>query len=230
MAPTRGAAMDFFKLIQSLDELIYEVVGWLLFYPMTLWRTISAPLATMKAAERELAASELKPFNDRISPPLFLLITLILLHAVELATVGESAVVTSERGFRGLIDDDTNLIIFRVLMFSILPLSAAVRLIQAEGAPLDRESLRPPFYAQCYAVAVFALLSDAAIYIVENGFTLSGPAFFVSMALSLAWLFVVETRWFAAELKGSLVKGAGEAALMIGQWIILLVPIWLLLS
>ena len=222
--------MDFFKLIQSLDELIYEVVSWLAFYPLTLWRVISAPLTAMKAAEQELGVTDRKPFNDRLAPPLFLLLTLILLHALELATVGESAVVASDRGFSRLIDDDTNLIIFRVLMYSILPLTAALRLVQARNARLDRDRLRPPFYAQCYAIAVFAVLSDAAIYVVENGLVLRGPTYLISTGLALIWLFMVEARWFAAELQCSILKGVGEAALMIGQWLVLLVPVYFLLD
>ena len=35
--------MNFFNLLQSLDELLYEVMSWLVFYPMTLWRVLVRP-------------------------------------------------------------------------------------------------------------------------------------------------------------------------------------------
>lgn len=28
------------KLLKSLEELIYEVVTWLVFYPITMWRSV----------------------------------------------------------------------------------------------------------------------------------------------------------------------------------------------
>jgi len=29
--------LDFIGIIRSLEELLYEVMGWLIFYPRTLW-------------------------------------------------------------------------------------------------------------------------------------------------------------------------------------------------
>ena len=39
--------MDFMKIIESLDEALYTVMGWLVFYPLTLWRALVRPLAMM---------------------------------------------------------------------------------------------------------------------------------------------------------------------------------------
>ena len=36
--------MDFMKIIESLDEALYTVMGWLVFYPLTLWRALVRPL------------------------------------------------------------------------------------------------------------------------------------------------------------------------------------------
>jgi len=222
--------MDFFRLIQSLDDLIFEVVSWLLFYPLTLWRVISGPLTTMKAAEQNVGDEARQAFNDLVAPPLFLLLTLILLHAIELATVGESTLVTGDKGFQGLINSDTNLIIFRVLSYSLLPLIAAGRMVRARGVALGRDSLRQPFYAQCYLVSVFAIISGAAGYTIENRATFDDLAFFPVLIAAFAWLLAIESRWFAAELNVSIWRGIGEALLMIGQWLLVLLPILILLS
>lgn len=32
--------MDFMKWLNSLDELLYEVMSWLVFFPLTLWRAL----------------------------------------------------------------------------------------------------------------------------------------------------------------------------------------------
>ena len=39
--------MDFMKIIESLDEALYTVMCWLIFYPMTLWRAVARPLDMM---------------------------------------------------------------------------------------------------------------------------------------------------------------------------------------
>lgn len=218
--------MDFFKFIKSLDELLYEVISWLLFYPLTLWRMIHSPVRTMLAAQRELREDESGQFDDSIAPPLFLLLTLILLHVVELGVVGQSELVRSNVGLRGLIQDDTSLIIFRILMYSLLPVAAAARLLQARGAHFDKKGLRSPFYGQCYAGGVFALLLNTA------GLLLGRPGLQAELAavvliLALGWLLVVEARWFSAELNVGLLRGLGQALLMTGQWalIVLLVAL-----
>ena len=45
--------MDFMKWLNSLDELLYEVMSWLLFFPLTLWRAIFRPFEIMGEVERQ---------------------------------------------------------------------------------------------------------------------------------------------------------------------------------
>ncbi len=47
--------MDFMRLLKSLEELLYELASWLIFYPMTMWRTLRRPQAMMHYADVELA-------------------------------------------------------------------------------------------------------------------------------------------------------------------------------
>lgn len=221
--------MDFFKLIESLDEILYQVVSWLVFYPITLWRMISAPLKTMQAAERELTQSESKQFEDVVPPPLFLLLTILLVHVIELGA-GEGGVITSTRGLSRLISTDSSLIIFRILMFSILPLAASVRLMTARGVQIDTKALKGPFYAQCYAAGLFVLLSDGLALLIERHLSFEDPHYYAIFGGALIWLLVVETRWFVAELGCSLMKGVGLAATMIAQWALLFIPVVYLLD
>lgn len=39
--------MNFVQWLNSLDELLYELVGWLVFFPVTLWRILLHPLAVL---------------------------------------------------------------------------------------------------------------------------------------------------------------------------------------
>jgi len=213
--------MDFFKLIQSLDELLFEVVSWLLFYPVTLWRVIKSPLKIMAAAECELIQAERRQFDDTIPPPLFLALTFIVINIVELTVLGHSYLATVNPELSRTIGSDTNLTILRIMIISLLPLTAAIRLLRARGVRIDRPAIKAPFYSQCYAAALFGIM--LALAIVSEGWELSytGPAFLSVMALAFVWLFLIEANWFAAQLNVSFGRGAWQAAILIAEWIVL---------
>lgn len=215
--------MDFFKLMQSLDELLFEIVSWFLFYPLTLWRIIRSPLKTMVAAERELAEVEQKQFDDTIPPPLFLAITLILIYFVELAALGHSYLASVNPELSRVIESGTNLTILRILIISLLPLTAAIRLLRARGSTLDRPALKAPFYGQCYAAALFGILMALAIFAEGRELSYTGPAFLSVMALAFLWLFLIEAYWFALQLRVSFAAGAWQATILIAEWVVLVV-------
>ena len=221
--------MDFFKIMQSLDELLFEIVSWLLFYPVTLWRVIRHPLETMASAERELTEAERRQFDDTIPPPLFLALTMILIHFVEVALLGKSYLATVNPQMGQAIGSDTNLTIFRIVMISLLPLTAAGRLAGARGKPLDRPSIKAPFYSQCYAAALFAILLAAAFGAARLDLSFTNPAFLSVIAIAFSWLLLIEAHWFAAQLKRSLGYGLAQAGMLISLWLVLLVLILLVL-
>lgn len=221
--------MDFFKIIQSLDEVLYEIVGWLIFYPVTLWRMIRSPVRMMLSAEKELAQTEVKQFDDVIAPPLFLLLTLILIHVAELALVGRAELAVENPEFSRMISSDFNLTAFRVVTLSLLPLAAAVRLVRARGAWIDRPVLKAPFYAQCYAAALFAIIIAMAFASTGSHFSFRDPGFIPITGAALLWLYVVEAHWFAAQLKVTLGKGFVQATILLLQWLVLLVIALLIL-
>ena len=70
--------MTFFNILKSLDELLYELMTWLVFYPVTLWRSIRRPLSTMAYARAELERDHAEQFRQTLSPPVFLLVTIPL--------------------------------------------------------------------------------------------------------------------------------------------------------
>ena len=40
--------MNVLTILRSVEELLYEVMSWLLFYPRTLFMTLRHPLRTMR--------------------------------------------------------------------------------------------------------------------------------------------------------------------------------------
>lgn len=199
--------MDFLKLVQSLDDLLYETMSWLIFYPVTLWRVLVRPMRMMGYADSELSDAESKQYIDTLSPPLFLLLTLILIHAVEIAVVGQSELVGSKQGLNTFIDDDTNLIILRAVTFSLFPLVMASRLVRKQGIGLDRNTLRPPFYSQCYATAVFALAISSGEILIRLAQPWTVEAGAVLSLAALGWFGTLQVVWFARHLKISLWRG-----------------------
>lgn len=205
--------MDFLKLIQSLDELLYEVMSWLVFYPVTLWRTLTRPLRMMDYSEAELSDPAERQYTDTMSPPLFLMLTLALTHAAELSIVGQSEMVLQKTGLGGLINDDSSLIVLRVAFFSIFPLVMAARLVRARDVKLDRGPLKPPFYSQCYAAAPFALMFSGAGILLQLKPIASGLSGLALLAFALLWFGTLQIFWFAQHLRVSRWRAAGHASL-----------------
>lgn len=137
------------KLLKSLEELIYEVVTWLVFYPITMWRSVVRPLQMMRYADVELADRQQEQYDDTVSPPLFLLITLLI--AQFLSTVIPSIYDPSTAP--KALSSESNLLIVRGVIFSVFPLVMAVTMLRRKSIRLTRDTLRPPFFSQCYVAA-----------------------------------------------------------------------------
>ena len=192
--------MDFFRLLKSLDDLLYEVMSWLVFYPITLWRTVRHPQRMMAYADAELEDAETEQYTDTLSPPLFLLVSLVLSHAIELAMVGESPLVTRMTGFDRLIDSDTSLLVLRGLLFSVFPLVMATRMVRRQKLALTRRTLRPPFYSQCYIAAPFALVMGVSATAMQIPAVWAHIVGIALLVVALTVYGTLQTRWFALHL------------------------------
>lgn len=203
--------MDFMKWLNSLDELLYEVMSWLVFFPVTLWRTLVRPIGMMDYADRQLAVADGEQYADALSPPLFLALALAVAHLGATALGQNDAIVASHRGLAAMIDDDASALVFRLLMFALFPLMMAVRFVRVRGLALDRQTLRLPFYAQCYPASIFALgLSFGTILagLKQPGLHWTG---FLLTVLAVVYYLAVQTRWFAAKCRRGALRAFGSA-------------------
>lgn len=199
--------MHLFQLLKSLDELLYEIMSWLVFYPSTLWRTVRHPMRMMAYAETQLSDDLAKPYSDTVSPPIFLLLTVFLAHGIELAAVGESRIVEDTRGLTRLVSDDTSLIVMRLVAFAVFPVIMAASFLRRARRPLSRDTLAGPFHAQCYATAAFALVFSLAATLSQLPWPWSRPlAATLTVATAFAWL-AVQSRWFGSQLGTGAVRG-----------------------
>lgn len=212
--------MDFLKILRSFEEFIFEAATWLMFYPRTLWRIIWRPLATMDYSDREQGEPDDKRYDDALSPPIALLITIVLVNFVDQALHVPQPQDSSDIG-KTILNSQTNLILFRSLVFSLVPLVAAITLVTRQGQPVTRETLRAPFYAQCYLAAPCAAFVSFGLMVFQrpelhNAFGLT------IMAAGAAWFLTAQTRWFAKRLDVSTLNALGTAA-----WAIVLATLYL---
>lgn len=201
--------MVFLQFLKSLDDLLYELMSWLVFYPVTLWRAMTRPLGTMAYADRELGETVERQYNDALSPPQFLLVTLLISHSIELMVVGQSEIVTRTTGLAGLVSDNTTLLLLRLLLFSLCPLILAVHAINRQHFRLTRDTLRVPFYAQCYPAGLLALGLGVGTLLPEApGRPWLAALGYALVCATLLWFAVVQWRWYRQRLKIGPVRGA----------------------
>lgn len=205
--------MNFFQIIRSLEELLYEVMTWLIFYPRTLWRCIRRPEAIMIYTTEELHESADDRFTDLLSPPLFLMLSILLAHALEKfldVSPEESAEVLGEIG-KAIVSSEQNLLLYRSFLFALFPLITAFGLIRRKGILLDRASLRGPFFQQCYFAGTYGLAVSSASVLVRHPDVRLQVAGGILLAVGTAWYLWVQTRWIRRELSMTWVNSAGLA-------------------
>lgn len=218
--------MDFMKILKSLEQALYEVMVWLVFYPLTMWQVLTRPAAMMTYADDELDQADEERYSDRLSPPIFLAITLGLNHLAELTTGFGAAQ-------QGILASDQNLLGFRMLIFSIYPLVLSVRLLRQQGIALDRKSLRAPFYAQCYVAAPWAAVVGTAPVAAMQAQGQTVDALLTAlgvMALAAVWYVTLQTRWFARHLGKGVWNGLRNAIWTFVQATVLVVVLTMLVS
>lgn len=199
------------KWISSLDELLYEVMSWLLFFPLTLWRAVSRPLQTMQTVEAQEALPADQQFADLLSPPLFLALSLLLAHGIAVTLGQPDQIVANRHGLAALVDDAASALVLRVIIFASFPLFLASRMVRRCGGKLDRISLRRPFYEQCFPGAVLALGFSTGTNLLSVSTPWNSVGSFL-IVVTLVYFFVIETRWFALRGNGRLLRAAASVA------------------
>lgn len=187
--------MDFIKFIRSLEEFLYEVLTWILFYPRTLWLVALHPIQSLQYALAEQQDSIEEQYADRLSPPLCLMLTLVIAHLVELAA--HVRMPSEMPGVMGMLSgSQQNLLIMRSLVFALFPLMFAAEQVRRSDQPLNRATLRAPFFAQCYLASLLTLfLSIASILGREPSSDMRAIGAGV-LAVTTLWYLTIQARWF----------------------------------
>jgi hypothetical protein len=204
--------VGLFQIIRSIENLLYEIMTWLVFYPRTLWQTIRHPLRMSEYSELEQSDAPEEQYTDMLSPPLFLLLSILITHGLEL---GFGAAESPPKGAIGriLYGSEETLLLTRAVVFSIYPLTYAVALVARSNRPLDRTTLRAPFYSQCYVAGLFALLISAAGLLAKTARYEVQIAGGVLLAAALVWYITVQSMWLFDHLTIGRGKSISSAVL-----------------
>ncbi|MFJ6024453.1 hypothetical protein ACIQC9_07655 [Brevundimonas sp. NPDC092305] len=186
--------MNAMKILQSVEELLYEVMSWLLFYPRTLLMTLQHPLRTMQYSDAEQRDKPEKQYLETLSPPLFLVLSILLAHGLELlfgvAMTNEPNVVS-----RFITASQQNLLAFRALMFSLHPLVFSWAFLKLSKHKIDRDSLRTPFFAQCYLSGATSILVSLGTLGVNDPAIWSTIAGIAIVVVTTVWYVAVQHLW-----------------------------------
>ena len=186
--------MNVLTILRSVEELLYEVMSWLLFYPRTLFMTLTHPLRTMRYSDSEQRDKPEQQYLETLSPPLFLVLSILLAHGLEVV-FGFSVETGQNTLGRMVASSDQNLLAFRALMFSLHPLIFAWAWLKLSKHKIDRDSLRPPFFAQCYlsgATSILVILGSLGVQDPAMWTTLTG---IVIVLAASVWYVSIQSRW-----------------------------------
>lgn len=199
--------MDFMRMLRSLEELLYEVMTWLVFYPRTFFLTLVRPLKTLEYCRQQFHRTDDEQFDRSLSPPLFLLLSILLSHMLQLV-IGYDPLAQSRNPLAHA--SEQNLLVVRSLMFALFPLVFALHHVRVAKLQLSHATLRGPFFIECYPAAVYILL-------LQLGLTLLGA--FVGGHIVGAVLVTSATVWYigveAAWIGRSTPRGQ---AVMVAIW------------
>ena len=156
--------MSFYKLIQALQDLIFEVASWLIFIPMTLLAILVRPHRIRASIQAEFARKSGQRFDTRLSPPLMWVIAGVL---PVFAAIEHLRAFDAEQAFLNsyiLPSWSLEAKIFTLaitLLSGPIAFSAATRLLGRQ--PMTRAGLEREFYAQCYIFAPFQLFLSVSL-------------------------------------------------------------------
>lgn len=209
--------MDFLKLIQSLQDLIFEIVVWALLIPKTMFQAIFRPAWMVNYVNQEFEKPVDNQYDDYMPPGLFFLAMAVIPSALfawvqnmdfnlfeSLSQLNEANLLTS--AFTTLVSILINLVWIKWLA----------------KHPVKRSGLKRLFMIQCYLVTPSQL-----IYILLISFGLETLGVITVSLIGTALLVFYESFAFQDELKVSWGKGLWYAAI---PYLVFFVVILIVLS
>lgn len=200
--------MDFVGAMKAIEQFAYELMSWILFYPLTIVRVLLSPVRMTDYVVAETAKDEKEAFSTAMRPTLFLVLSLSIGAVLVPFTPDEVAMLSQSRVGKAVTESWVALIFFRMVVFTFFPIAGALIYDAFTPGEVSRETLRLPFAQQCYILAPFALVVSPCLVLMGRGSDWAAIAFFVA----LAWLIVAQFVFFHRQAKFGRLASAGAAS------------------
>ncbi|MCA0257439.1 MAG: hypothetical protein LCH47_12695 [Proteobacteria bacterium] len=184
--------MDFLGAMKAIEQFAYELMSWVLFFPLTIYRVIINPVRMMDYVAAETEKDETVAFAAAMRPTLFLLLALTIGVLTVPFTEAEVLIISATRLGKAITDSWVTLVMFRMIVFTAFPIAGALIHDLFTPGEVDRNTLKKPFLQQCYIMAPFALITSPCLTLASRGDLWAGLALLVSVI----WLITVETLFF----------------------------------
>lgn len=207
--------MDILRIIQSLQDFMYELVVWVMLLPKTIFRAVFRPARMVAYVNGEWEKAPEDRFDDYLSPALFLLVVAVVPNALfnwmrpSVSSTDLSAQLT-----------ENNLVASTLAVLTCL-LVYLFWLQIFNKNPVCRSTLKRLFFIQCYLVAPAQL-----IYLLLAGLGLNAINSVLVWALNILVTTFYEAFAFQDELKIGWLRGWLYAVLPYGLVAILWIPLW----
>ncbi|WP_431637887.1 hypothetical protein ACQVBX_08435 [Dyella sp. KULCS107] len=188
--------MDLMRILRALEEFLYELVGWLVFYPRTFWRILRDPPASARYVLRELAAPPEKQFAASVSPVLMLILSVVLAHGIEMLSRQSLPDMANPVGHR-LFESEQGMLITRCVVFSGYALIAALVTLRRQKQAVTRDTLRGPFAVQAFLISPLVVMLSLGMLLIdlEDDYALPGGALII---FSIVWYVWARIRTYGA--------------------------------
>lgn len=186
--------MDIFNLPKLIEQGVYDVMMWIMFFPATVIRMVFRPRKTLAYVREQALEDPNTAFADAMRPALFLAIAIIIGGFFAPDDI-EALQKAAPNAFGKLIYGSwTTAAAFSVIASCMIPLVGALMVDLLTPGKVTRTSMRIPFDQQCYVGAPSTLLFA---FLVGAGETTIGmTATLVIAALLAIWLIAVEYIYF----------------------------------
>jgi hypothetical protein len=181
--------MDILRLFQHINDIVFEVLLWLVFLPKTMYTIVTRPGWISPYIQNELQKEEKHQFEENLSP------VILMFFAAVMPFTLMSSKLYKDVGNPNL---HIELIapIISALIF-VLPLFLATFKHLFLRLPLNKSELKKSFYIQCYCMGPSYLFSNvSALILFRSADKLSGglTIFLALMPLAMIiWYLIAET-------------------------------------
>jgi hypothetical protein len=196
------------KVLQSIEELIFQIATWIVLLPKTFLRVLKRPQWAAEYVSEELHKDAAERFSSQMSPVLFWVLIGLVPHMLTIDLLGsmsESRIAREREWIRFLTSSwEARLLVISVFALSG-PLAFSTAIARDRKESVSRDSLRSPFYAQCYAFApAYLFLVPAVTFTLRYDQDVPGGVVGVGYAASwlaaAIWILFSETKILSVEL------------------------------